>query len=143
MKNDLFIKNNIVIPEHELEITTSRSGGAGGQHVNKTDTRITIRWNMLTTSVLTQEQKEYVLKKLSSRITEDGDLIVHNSESRSQQQNKKNALHNLATLVRHALHVPKKRIVTSVSKALKEARLKNKSHRSSIKKMRTKDINID
>jgi len=143
MKNDLFIKNNITIPEHELEITTSSSGGAGGQHVNKTDTRITVRWNVKTTIALTEEQKNYILEKLQSRATEDGDLIVHNSESRSQQQNKKNALNNLAALVRNALHVPKKRIATKVSKTLKEARLKSKAHRSSIKQMRSKKIIVD
>jgi ribosome-associated protein len=138
MKNDIYIKNGIIIPEHELEITTSRSGGAGGQHVNKTDTRITVRWNIKTTVALTEEQKNYILEKLQSRVTEDGDLIVHNSESRSQAQNKKNALNNLAAIVRNALHVPKKRIATKVSKALKEARLKTKSHRGSLKKMRHK-----
>src|SRR6185503_9157938 len=85
MKNDLFIKNGITIPEHELEITASRSGGAGGQHVNKTDTKITIRFNIKNSSALTEEQKQLILEKLQSRITEDGDLIIHNSESRSQQ----------------------------------------------------------
>jgi ribosome-associated protein len=139
----LFIKNNITIPEHELEITASRSGGAGGQHVNKTDTKITIRWNVKNSSALTDEQKQIIVEKLSSRITEDGDVIVHNSESRSQQQNKKNALNNLAAVVRGALHVQKKRVATKVSKSLKEARLKSKAHRSSIKQMRSKKINID
>ncbi len=143
MKNDLFIKNGITIPEHELEITTSRSGGAGGQHVNKTETRISIRWNIKTTVALTEEQKQQVLDKLQSRATEDGDIIVHNSESRSQQQNKKNALNNLAALIRNALHVEKKRVATKVSKSLKEARLKSKAHRSSIKQMRSKKITLD
>ncbi len=143
MKTDLFIKNNITIPEHELEITASRSGGAGGQHVNKTDTKITIRWNVKSSSALTDEQKQIIIEKLSSRITEDGDLIVHNSESRSQQQNKKNALNNLAAIIRGALHVQKKRLATKISKSLKEARLKSKAHRSSIKQMRGKKISFD
>jgi ribosome-associated protein len=140
MKNDLFIKNGIIIPEHELEITTSRAGGPGGQHVNKTDTRITVRWNIKTTTALTDDQKNYTLEKLQSRVTEDGDLIVHNSESRSQAQNKKNALNNLAAIVRNALHVAKKRIATKIPKALKEARLQSKARRSSTKKMRSKHI---
>src|SRR5271155_5776584 len=104
MKNDLFIKHGIIIPESELEVTTSRAGGPGGQHVNKTDTRISVRWNIKTTTALTDEQKNYILEKLQSRITEDGDLIIHNSESRSQAQNKKNALNNLAAIVRNGLH---------------------------------------
>jgi ribosome-associated protein len=143
MKNDLFIKNGITIPEHELEITASRSGGAGGQHVNKTDTRITVRWNIKTSTALTEEQKQRVVEKLQSRITEDGDLIVHNSESRSQQQNKKNALNNLAAIVRNALHVAKKRIATKIPQALKEARLQSKARRSLTKKMRGKLVRMD
>lgn len=138
MKNDLFIKNNITIPEHELEITSSRAGGPGGQHVNKTNTKITIRWNVKTTSVLTEEQKERVIAKLQSQLTTEGDLIIYNNESRSQQQNKKLALAHLAQQIRQALYIPKKRIKTRVSKSTKEARLKAKSYRSEIKKMRSK-----
>lgn len=138
MAQDLFVKNGITIPEHELEITASRSGGAGGQHVNKTDTRITLRWNIKNTTILTEEQKQRILEKLSARITQDGDLIIHNSESRSQQQNKKNTFNNLAAIIRNALHVPKKRIATKISKTLREARLKSKAHRGEIKKMRSK-----
>ena len=57
---DLAVKNGVVIPEHELEITASRSGGPGGQHVNKTSTRITVRWNVRKTSALSDEQKEQI-----------------------------------------------------------------------------------
>jgi len=138
MKNDLRIKNGIVIPEHELEITTSRSSGAGGQHVNKADTRITLRWNVLHTTALNEEQKNRVLLNLKSRLTADGDLIVHNSESRSQVQNKKAALQNLANEVSKALYVPKKRKPTKISKIAKESRLKSKLYKSIIKKSRSK-----
>ena len=143
MKNDLFIKNGITIPEHELEITTSRSGGAGGQHVNRTDTRITVRWNIKASTALTEEQKNHALENLQARVTSEGDIIVHNSESRSQLQNKKNALNNLAALIRNALYVTKKRIATKVPKSLKEARLKSKAHRSTIKQMRSKPIKME
>ena len=142
MKNDLFIQSNIVIPEYELTFTTSRAGGPGGQHVNKTDTRVTVRWNVLASSALNEEQKNRLLEK-HTRVTEEGDIIVHNSSSRSQQQNKKNALTILAQEIRNALHIPKKRIPTKISKALKEARLQKKSQRSAIKKMRSKKISID
>lgn len=138
MTNDIHIKNGISIPEHELEITTSKSGGAGGQHVNKTETRITIRWNVLRTTALNEEQKALVLQNLQSRLTAEGDLIINNSESRSQAQNKRLAIANLVREVRQALYVPKKRTATRVSKSVKEKRFKEKSHRGSIKKMRSK-----
>ena len=140
MKDDLPIKNTITIPAHELEIATSRAGGPGGQHVNKASTRITVRWNVKNSQALTQGQKERVMQKLQSRITEEGDILVHNSSTRSQVQNKKLALSNLAKLIRNALHVPKKRMKTRVSKAAKEARLKEKARRAEIKKLRKKKI---
>jgi len=138
MKHDVPIKDGIVIPEHELEITASRAGGPGGQHVNKTSTRVTVRWNVKTTSALDDLQKERVLKKLDTRLTLDGDLIIHNSASRSQQQNKDMALARLAQEVRNALHVPKVRMKTRVAKSAQEARLQEKSHRGAVKKMRSK-----
>lgn len=138
MKIDVHVKNGITIPEHELEITTSRSGGAGGQHVNKTDTRITVRWNVKNTTALTEEQKMRVLQNLEHKLTTEGDLIIHSSESRSQHQNKELALKNLAAIVRKALFVPKKRMATTVSKSTKEKRLHSKKRHGEIKKMRGK-----
>ena len=138
MKHDVFVRHDVIIPSHELEITTSRSGGAGGQHVNKTDTRITVRWNVRTTHALTDEQKERVLHKLAHRLTNEGELIVHNSASRSQQQNREHALEQLAQEVRQALHVPKKRMKTRVAKHIKEARLHAKAKHGALKKMRSK-----
>jgi len=140
MKDDLSIKNGITIPGHELEMTTSRAGGPGGQHVNKTDTKVTIRWNVRQTIALSEEQKERVLFNLQAQLTSEGDVIVHNNTSRSQQQNKKNALANLAQMIRKALFVPKKRIETKVSKSVKETRLRTKKSRSIVKKMRSKKI---
>lgn len=138
MQNDLPVKNGIVIPYHELDITASRSSGAGGQHVNKASTRVTVRWNVKNTTALNDEQKERVLQNLHTQITVEGDVIVHSSSSRSQQQNKEAALALLAEKIRKALYVPKKRMATKVSKAAANARLAEKKHRGMVKKMRGK-----
>lgn len=143
MSQDLFVKNGIVIPGHELHITASRAGGPGGQHVNKTSTRISVRWNVKNTRALTDLQKERVLEKLASELTHEGEIIVHNSESRSQLQNKKNALDHLAKKIRNALRVPKQRMETTVSRTVKMARVQDKKKRGAVKKMRSKKIMSD
>lgn len=142
MKNDLPIKNGVVIPGHEIEITASRAGGPGGQHVNKASTRITVRWNINATTALTDTQKERVVAKLAHRLTTEGDLILHGSSSRSQKQNKEDALDRLAQEIRKALQVQKKRMRTRVPKKSKETRLKTKKRRSEVKKMRGK-VRVD
>ncbi len=138
MKDDIVVKNGIVIPAHELTITTSRAGGPGGQHVNKTDTRVTIHWNVANSKALTETQKQRVLDKLEPQLTDVGDLVVHNGSTRSQLQNRKLACQQLAQKVRRALHVPKKRMKTRISKGVKEKRLQEKKQRSELKKLRQK-----
>lgn len=138
MKEDVVVKNGVIIPGHEIEVSASRAGGPGGQHVNKTSTRITVRWNVKTTKALTEIQKERVLKNLAAKLTSEGDFIIHSGASRSQAQNKKEALARLAKEIKKALHVPKKRMKTRVPKTIKEARLKEKAHRAKIKQMRRK-----
>ncbi len=140
MNSSLSVKNGISIPEHELEFKTSRSGGAGGQHVNKTESKVTVRWNIKNSTALNDKQRERMLKNLESKLTLDGDLIISNSESRSQVQNKEKALSLLAQEVRKALFIPKKRIKTRTPKKAIEARLKSKKHLGEIKKMRSKKI---
>ncbi len=132
------VKNGIIIPEHEITITTSRAGGPGGQHVNKTSTKITLHWNPANSHALTDEQKKRVLENLSNQLTNDGDLVIHNRSTRSQAQNKKLAFDELAKRVRKALYVPKRRMKTKISRGVKEKRLQEKKQRSEIKKLRSK-----
>lgn len=143
VQDGLSVKNGIVIPMHELEITTSRAGGPGGQHVNKSDTRVTVRWNVYKTVALNQAQLSRVLQNLQSRLTIDGDLIINCATSRSQQQNKEAAFVLLAQVIRKALFIPKKRVATKVSRAAKESRLQTKARRSAIKKLRSRKIGND
>lgn len=143
MKNTLMLKNGIIIPDNELEITASRAGGPGGQHVNKTSSRITIRWNVKNTHALSDEQKQRVLEKVQTQLTTEGDLVIHSSTARSQQQNKDIALKKLALIITKALHIPKKRMKTRVSATAKERRLQAKTHHGLIKKMRSKKFYTD
>jgi ribosome-associated protein len=104
--------------------------------VNKTSSRITVRWNVPATTALTEEQKERVLAKLAHALTSTGDLIIHYGASRSQHQNKEEALKHLAQEIRNALKVPKKRKKTRIPAGVKEARLKEKRAASALKKTR-------
>jgi ribosome-associated protein len=138
MDGGIPIKNGIVIPEHEITIMTSRASGPGGQHVNKSDTRVTLIWHVAPSGVFTQEQKERILEKLQAEITQDGAIIVHSSASRSQLQNKKAAYKKLADKLRAALYVAKKRMKTVTPAGAKEKRLQKKKLHSQLKESRKK-----
>jgi ribosome-associated protein len=126
----IVVDASITIPRAELEVRASRAGGAGGQHVNKTSSRIEIRWNVRTTSALGDATRERVLAKLASRLDGDGNVRVVSSEMRSQLQNRERAEQRLAELVRKALVVPKARKKTKPTRASKERRLEEKKRKS-------------
>ena len=130
------IDDGIVIPRDELIARASRSGGAGGQHVNTSSTRIELVWNVAASRALSPEQRERVLHKLSSRLDGDRNVRVVASDRRSQRQNRESAELRLAELVRKALIVPKKRRPTRPSRAAKEARLESKRRLSEKKRER-------
>ena len=126
----IVVDERITIPRGELETRASRAGGAGGQHVNKTSSRIEIRWNVRTTTALDDATRSRVLEKLASRLDGDGNVRVVSSEMRSQLQNRERAEERLAELVRKALVVPKARKKTKPSRAAKEKRLDEKKRKS-------------
>ena len=130
------VDDRIVIPRDELIARASRSGGAGGQHVNTSSTRIELVWNVAASRALSPEQRERVLQKLSSRLDSDRNVRVVASDRRSQRQNRESAELRLAELVRTALIVPKKRRPTKPSRASKEARLESKRKLSEKKRER-------
>lgn len=125
---DLVVNASIVIPAGELTETFARSGGPGGQNVNKVNTKVVLRWVPGTSAALTEEIRERVLKKLASRLTTDGELIVTSSRTREQGKNREDARSKLAALVRGALVRPKRRKKTRPSKAAKAKRLSDKKH---------------
>lgn len=137
MEDGVFIQYGVTIPEHELVIETSRAGGPGGQHVNKTESRVILRWNLSTTASLNDAQKERAMRYFKNRLTQAGELLIAVSEMRSQHQNRALAYERLAHELRKALQVPKKRVPTSISKSAKAQGIASKKHRATIKKLRS------
>ncbi len=125
-----------VVPEEELEIRASRSGGPGGQHVNTSATRVEVRWNVLTSAVLSEAQRVRLLEKLGHRIDARGRLRVVASRRRSQLQNRETAIERLTALVSEALTRPKPRKKTKPSRAARERRLADKRRRAEAKRQR-------
>ena len=112
--------------EKEIRFNTSRSGGPGGQHANKVETSVELRFDISNSPSLNRPEKRRLLKKLGNKITKEGELIITAENSRSQAQNKEEALEKFFTMMENALKVPKKRKPTQPSKAAKEKRLKEK-----------------
>ncbi len=131
--------NNIKIPDNEIRFIFSRSSGPGGQNVNKVNTKATVKFDIMASKALGLEQKERIRKRLSGRISRNGILTVSSDRFRSQQANRKDALDRLSRLLSEALRVKPKRKKTSIPKAAKERRLREKRHRGEIKKTRRKD----
>lgn len=124
----------------EISYKTSRSGGKGGQHVNKTETKVTLVFNVENSNLLTAIQKERILLKLRNRISQEGNLIISNSESRSQLKNKELVTLQLYSILQKALIVNKKRKPSRPSKAANAKRLLKKKRRSEKKSWRKKDF---
>ena len=133
------INERLSIPRHELSARASRAGGAGGQHVNTSSTRIEILWNVRTSPSLDAETRSRLLEKLATRIDGEGVIRVVASDRRSQRQNRESAEDRLAELVRKALVIPKKRRATKPSRASKEKRISEKKKRGETKAGRRKD----
>ncbi len=132
----LNIAPGVSVPRSELEYRATRSSGPGGQHVNTASTRIELLWNLDASRVLNDEQRARLRERLASRLDSTGALRIVSSARRSQQQNKEAADERLAVLVRHALHVPKRRRPTKRPKAANEKRLSEKKHRGALKRDR-------
>ena len=126
----------------ELQFKTSRSSGPGGQHANKTESRVTVIFNLMASQAVTQAEKELLLAKLSSQLNQNGELQLSCEESRSQHKNKEIVTQRLLELLTKNLIVPKKRIKRKPSKIARLKRLEKKK-RQAQKKLNRKKPRLD
>ena len=122
----------------EFQFQASRSGGAGGQNVNKVSTKVELRFNVLTSSLLDDNQKELIQKKCKNQINSENELIIVSQEERTQLRNKNTVIRKFKELLIKSLTIPKKRIKVTPTAGMIAKRLKNKKMASDKKANRGK-----
>ncbi|MGD9141964.1 MAG: alternative ribosome rescue aminoacyl-tRNA hydrolase ArfB [bacterium] len=137
------INSRVVIPEEEISFTYARSGGPGGQKVNKTSTRATLLFDVDASPSLTDADRARIRERLSTRISKDGVLRVVSQKHRTQTANRRAALERFTDLLQAALKPGRRRKPTAVPGAVKEKRLKDKRHRSRLKRERAGPYDSD
>jgi len=120
----------------ELVFSASRSSGPGGQHVNKVNTCVELRFNVTASSLLTEIEKQTIIKKLKSVLTSEGEIIIVSQTERSQLRNKENSIEKFNTLLNKALTKRKRRIPTKATKASLIKRLETKRKQAEKKSLR-------
>ena len=133
----LHITNNLTIPLSDLRFRFARSSGPGGQHVNRSATRVELLFDVMGSPSLTEAQRERALKALAPYIDSDGVLHLVSQTFRSQLRNREDVVERFQTLMRKAMRVPKRRRPTRPSRAAQERRLASKRRRSEIKRQRS------
>lgn len=123
----------------EIIYKTARSGGKGGQNVNKVETLVEARWPVADSIIFTEEEKLKIVQVLALKINFEGFLVMRSSETRSQLENKQIVTRKMIALVNNSLIPKRPRLATRPSKAVKERRLENKKHQSERKSNRRRD----
>jgi ribosome-associated protein len=134
---DIVVTPRLIIPGEELALAFSRSGGPGGQNVNKVASKVLLRWNLAASTAVTAGDRAWLFERLRSRLTSDGTLIVTSTATRDQRKNRDDAAEKLALILRAALHRPTPRHATKPSRSAKRRRVADKRHHAEIKRNRT------
>jgi ribosome-associated protein len=136
---ELVVTNRVRVPGAEIDLSFARSGGPGGQHVNKTESKVVLRWNARASVALSEEDRALLGQRLGPRLTTEGDLVLAVDSHRDQHRNVEEALDRFVRLLRDALHRPKPRRKTKPSRSSRERRLQSKKRRSQLKRDRRGD----
>jgi ribosome-associated protein len=142
MEEKLRISSSVVIPIAELRFRFSRSGGAGGQHVNKVSTRVDLLFDIKNSPSLTGRQKERLLSRLKSKVDSEGCLTLSSQESRSQWRNRELVVHKFIKLTSKGLQEIRPRLATNATKGSRERRLRKKALESR-KKERRRPVGLE
>lgn len=127
---EIVVTERVRVPAAEIDLSTAKSGGPGGQHVNKTESKVILRWNVRASRALAEHDRAWLLARLAARLTEGGDLVIAGDEERSQSANVEAVVRRFGQVVREALHRPKKRRKTKPTRSSRERRLGAKRHES-------------
>ena len=137
----LTISRAISLPESELTERFLRADGPGGQHVNRTESAVELRFDVLNSPSLPEPLRARLLARNDRRLTTDGVLVIQSRRFREQARNRDDARERLVELIRGVLVPPKTRVATKPTRASKERRLVGKQQRGKIKQARTRDWN--
>jgi ribosome-associated protein len=121
----------------EVSFEFTRSRGAGGQHVNRTESAVILRWNLIDTQAFVGTIKERLVKNLGSQLTKAGELLIRAETQRDQDSNRKEAIRKFEEILDKALFVPKKRIKTKPTRSSQRRRLDSKKKDSNNKRIRS------